>query len=99
MPRRYRPDPLATVNEPRWLVTHTMQHTVLSCQEIAAGADLHAVMREALATTAADGWRPESDSDWGFFFARRGANRIEVGLQYAPPGAPTYWPSIHGRTY
>jgi hypothetical protein len=91
MTRRSRPDPLATANEPRWLVTQTMHHAVLSCHEIAA--DLHTVMREALAAVAADGWQPESDGAWGFYFAMRGAERVQINLQQVPPGALTYGPS------
>jgi hypothetical protein len=62
----------------------------LSCKEIAAGADLRAAMGDALAAAVGDGWQPECDSAWCFFFARRGADRVEVGLQSLPPGAPTF---------
>ena len=96
MARRNRPDPLARATTPRWLVTSTLCHEPLSCREIPPGADLHQVMRDALAASAADGWQPETDGEWGVFFARRGAERLQVSLQHVPPGTPIGWPSFLG---
>jgi hypothetical protein len=56
---------------------------------------MHAAMRDALSTAAADGWQPECDGAWGFCFAKRGNERIEIGLQSVPAGAATYGPSVH----
>lgn len=94
--RRSSYDPLATRDQPRWLVTLTMFREPLNTREIPPGADLRAVMHEARTAMLADGWQPESDGYYGFFFARRGDERVEVGLQSIPPGVPAYGPSALG---
>jgi hypothetical protein len=94
--RRSNYDPLAACDRPRWLVTLSMCREPLSTREIAPGADLRAVMRDAQAAMLADDWQPECDGRHGFFFARRGDDRVEVGLQTIPPGSPRYGRSILG---
>ena len=96
MPRRSRPDPLATANEPRWLVTSTLYGAALSSREIPPGANLHQVIADALASSAAAGWQPETDGEWGVFFARRGTERVQVTLQHVHSGTPICGPSMLG---
>jgi hypothetical protein len=79
-------DPLASVKERRWLVMQTVFHRRLSSREIPPGADLRQVMVEAATRMRADGWHPESDGSRGFFFAHRGTERVEVGLEHVAPG-------------
>jgi len=94
--RRSACDPLASRDQPRCLATYTMHLAVIDSREILAGADFRAVLRDAQTSMLADGWQPECDGRYGFFFARRGSERVEVVLQHVPPGAPGYGPSNLG---
>lgn len=67
-----------------------MSRVVIESRELEAGADLRATMDDAVVRLEADGWRSEYDGRFGFLFANRGAERVEVGLWHVPPGTATY---------
>jgi hypothetical protein len=80
-------DPLAPSSSPRWLVSMTLYRQLLAAREIPAGTDLGAVLQQAAAEMVAAGWELDSDSRQGYFFARCGHRRVQVGLQVIPPNA------------
>jgi hypothetical protein len=64
--------------------------SALSCcsKHLAIGTDFHAVMREAIEESEADGWTVENDGACGFFFCNRGGERREVRIQPMDPSEP-----------
>ena len=84
MPRR-RCDPLATTRRPHWLTVSDLHRNVITCEPLAAGANLRESLRTALTKCAAEGWQPENDGAYGFAFIARGTERRLVNLTPADP--------------
>jgi hypothetical protein len=62
--------------------------SVLANQYLTVGADLQAVMREAIADCKAVGWAVENDGAYVFFFCNRDADWREVRIQPNDPAEP-----------
>jgi hypothetical protein len=87
--RRTRLDPLATVDEPRWLVIRDHLATLLESMPIAAGEDIRVIFVAAALRRMTEGWIVE---DFGpptsiFFCARHGV-RVSVGITQVDPIGP-----------
>jgi hypothetical protein len=82
MGRRNRPDPLEPLQVPTWLVARNKHRQPLESREIAAGADLRAVLQAALAERTAAGWTcTDIGRACGFFFADRVGERVQVSVE------------------
>jgi hypothetical protein len=86
--KRRNSNPLATVNEPRWLKTFDRCRTELTVRRIEPLTDLTQLMRDEAAAWAAAGWTVEGDARWGGFFVNRNGERIEVLLTPVEHPAP-----------
>ena len=83
--RRDRCDPLAEIGRAHWLTVSDLHRNLIACEALAAGADLRAVLQEALGNLAAEGWLAESDGAYGFVFVAKGPERRLVNLTPADP--------------
>jgi hypothetical protein len=88
MPRRTKHDPLATSLLPGWLVERDMAGSLLTVTAIEPGADLHTVIRDAMAAHAAAGWQIEGDNGYGFYIASRTGERHLVSITPVDPRQP-----------
>jgi hypothetical protein len=92
MRRRSFPDPLQPLTVPTWLVTRNAHRQALDSRELAAGADLRAILVQARDERLAAGWAcTDIGPAVGFFFAERAGERLQVSIErYDPsgPGAP-----------
>ena len=80
-------DPLGDTRRPHWLTVSDLHRNVIESQAVAPGADLRAVLRDALAAQALEGWKPENDGGYGFVFVARGTERRLVNLTPADPSS------------
>lgn len=87
--RRSVPDPLAPIPHPTWLVVADMLRNSLEVTEIQPHADLRAILTAARDEKIRDGWKCDVIGRCcSFFFATKGGERIEVGIQRADPAKP-----------
>lgn len=86
--KRQRFDFLARTDQPRWLVVADRCSRIIECSRIEPGADLRAVLENALAQRKADGWTV-ADHDgrwvWSGFFCERNGERVSVSLAAVEP--------------
>lgn len=92
--RRSSPDPLATVNQVRWLVTRDtcsrpVEYTVLS-----PGSDLKAALANARQRLVSEGWTADSMTRHSFVFCQKGNERVCVSVECFEPGTA---PIGHGH--
>lgn len=86
--RRHRPDPLAPIDQPTWLVVRDGLNTALAATELAPGADLRAVLEAARSERIAAGWKAEPIGQCvSFVFATRDGERVMVSIEHRPPGS------------
>jgi hypothetical protein len=78
--RRRNSNPLATVNERRWLKTFDRYGKELSSRCIEPMTDLRRLMGEEIARWVATGWTVEGNGAWGEFYANRTGDRVQVLL-------------------
>jgi len=89
MPRkRSTPDPLATVNQPRWLVIQNRCSEAIRSTRLEPGADLKKALADERARMIAEGWSVEPMTRYSFLFATRDADRVCIVIQAVAPGAP-----------
>jgi hypothetical protein len=89
MARRTTYDSLQPVDRPMWLVTKDMLRTVQQVAELAPGTDLRVVLTAARNARVAAGWACDDISrSCGFFFAERGGERVQVGIEVLDPAQP-----------
>jgi hypothetical protein len=89
MPRRTRYDPLQPLPQPTWLVVRNQHRQPLEWRQLAAGANLRAMLEAARAERAADGWACDDIGPaCGFFFAERAGERACVSVEMYDPNGP-----------
>jgi hypothetical protein len=89
MARRNRSDPLQALSQPTWLVVRNKHRQALEALELAAGADLRAILRAARNERIASGWVCDDiGQSCGFFFAVRAGERICVSIERYDPNGP-----------
>lgn len=87
--RRSSFDPLLPIHEPRWLCVRHMDHALIECRRLEAGADLKAAFVHALASHADAGWTLERfSSDLACAFCRSGEQRRLIAVECSDPGRP-----------
>ncbi len=83
--RRHPCDPLANTRQPHWLTVSDLHRNLITCEPLAAGANLRESLRTALTKCAAEGWQAENDGTYGFVFITKGAERRLINLTPADP--------------
>ena len=92
--KRSTVDSLATVNEPRWLVTRDMVSRAIEFRALEPRADLRAAMQAERVRRAAEGWTVDTiPQNCSFCFAARGNERICFSVEVYEPG---HVPVSHG---
>ena len=87
MPKRYnRPDPLATVREPRWLVVRDRVSVPIRYTELSPGADLRAALAQERERLIANGWRADKLTRYSFCFCDRDNDRVCITIECYEPG-------------
>jgi hypothetical protein len=85
--RRSRPDSLAPVNAPRWLVVRDRLSQAIACRRLEPMTDLRAELLAERARRQADGWTVEELPGTGaFFFTERDGERCCVVIEAYLPG-------------
>lgn len=85
--KRSAVDSLATVNEPRWLVTRDMVGRPVEYRPLEPQTDLHAVMQAERMRRAAEGWTVETiPRNCSFCFASRAGDRTCFSVEVYEPG-------------
>ena len=89
MARRTAYDALQPVPRRTWLVTRNQNRRPLASAEIAAGADLRAILEGARSERIAGGWSCTNiGRSVGFFFAERDGERLQIGIECFDPHGP-----------
>jgi hypothetical protein len=89
-------DPLEPTSEPRWYIVRDALNRVLEARALPSGADLKRILVAAMLERIDAGWRlGEFGSRGGSFFCRRGAERIQIGIEGADPGRPVGYGAAH----
>lgn len=70
----------------RWLELQNVYSQSIEAVELAPGADIRAAYEARKAALAAEGWELEADVGFGFCFARRGRQRVQILIRATPPG-------------
>ena len=84
--KRQRFDPLATVNEPRYLVVRDRCSRLIACSRLAPGTNLRAALQTAATLRAVDGWIVEPISYVAaLFFCSRDDERVSVSIVVRDP--------------
>ena len=88
--RRPRPDPLAPVNAPRWLVVRDELSQPVEALTLAPLTDLRAALLEEREARAHEGWQVDEVAPRvAFFFCTRDGSRLCVRIEaFAPGTAP-----------
>ena len=89
--KRGRYDFLAPTDKPRWLVVQDRWSQVIVATYLSPGANLRAVLDDAVAQRRADGWIVEGHDGrwlWPGFFCHRDGKRISVSLVAVDPAKP-----------
>jgi hypothetical protein len=82
---RYQYTAYDSDNHPRYVVVWDLQWSVIDCQQLGAGSDLHAAMMAAIARLKLEGWEAEGNADFGFVFIRNGDERRLLMLTARDP--------------
>lgn len=86
--RRSSPDPLATVNEPRWLVIQDRRSQPIRHIRLEPRADLKATLAKARQHFIDTGWDVDPLTRYQFVFARRETERVCITIMAVEPGQP-----------
>lgn len=84
--RRSSPDPLATVNEPRWLVIQDRSSQPIRSIRLEPRTDLKAALAKARQHFIDSGWDVEPLTRYQFVFARQGTERLCICINAVEPG-------------
>jgi hypothetical protein len=79
------PIALRRSEDPRWLTLMDQYSHPIRAQRLEPGADLAATYESAKAALVADGYTLESESGFGFCFAVRGAEKVQLVMRVVPP--------------
>ena len=85
--RRSSPDPLATVNEPRWLVIQDKSSQPIKSIRLEPRTDLKAALAKARQHFIDTGWNVEPPTRYSFVFARRGTEQWCISINAVEPGS------------
>lgn len=94
MARRNQFDPLAPVDQPRWLEVQTLWRAPVDIRELPPRSDLRTALLNRLEELQAAGWQAETEvGRYASVFVRRGGERLHVMVASVPPDAPLYGPA------
>jgi hypothetical protein len=86
---RTRRNVFATSRARHYVIVWDLQWQVMDCRRLEAGADLRAALTEILAELERDGWKAESNGEFGFVFVRRLEQRRLVTVTARDPYSTT----------
>jgi hypothetical protein len=74
---------------PRFVVVWDLQWQLIERQRLEPASDLSSAMAAAIGRLGANGWQPEGETDYGFVFIRRDAERRLLILTPRDPYSTT----------
>lgn len=96
--RRSSPDPLETVNAPRWLVVRDMCSRPLRHSVLPPNADLKAALGTERQRLVDEGWTADKLTRYSFVHCQRENERVCISIECFEPGAaPLGHGSMIGR--